>query len=450
MHLRDQEVEIDTANESENPFEFLLTVTQRYGDVVKYTGPLGTTYLFNHPDHIKQILQNPQFHRTSLVKIVLGEGLLSSDGDYWKKQRGRAQSFFHRDALAKLEPVVQARTRTMLEQWAHTAECGESFDVAAEMTRLTLTVIVDVLFGVNLQTQIRELGEALDVLLNDLGAMGCTQLNTPLTFSASGRERFQSALATLDRIVRKIIEDRRRADDNPANFLSFILSVRDEETGARLSDRQLRDEVVTMLIAGHETTSLILSWAWNLLAENPDCERSLHQELDTVLGSRLPKFEDLDQLPYALMVLKESMRLYPPVWFIARKTMFACNVGGCHVPDNTLVVVSPYAIHRHPEFWLNPGEFDPVRFSPGSQQLKYSYIPFGGGPHLCLGMNMALMEGHLILASIAQKFRVRPVPGRVVEPQPAITLRLRDGLVATLSERVPKRSRKMNARAYGP
>lgn len=364
--------------------------------------------------------------------------MLSRDGDYWRKQRQAALPFLHRDAIARIQPLIAARTQKLLERWANVSARGESLDVSAEMTQLTLAIIVDALFGVKLRSDMRELGQALEVLLSDLGDMEITVFNTPLTFSASGRDQFQTAITTLDRIVWEIIDARRQAPEDPTNFLSFLLSVQDEQAGKHLTDRQIRDEVVTMMIAGHETTALILSWALTLLAENPEAEHTLHEELDRVLGTRLPSREDLDDLPYTLMVLRESMRLYPPVWTIARKSLFAGDIDGCHVPENVLVVVSPYAIHRHPDFWQEPEKFDPLRFSPDKQQTKYSYIPFGGGHHLCLGMNMALMEGHLILASIAQSYRVHPLLDRPVKPQPAVTLRLHGGLMATLSKRVPE------------
>jgi cytochrome P450 len=280
------------------------------------------------------------------------------------------------------------------------------------------------------------LGDALDVLLNDIGEMSCTQFNTPLTFSASGQKRFQSALDTVNDFVAEIITERHRKGDDSDNFLSTLLASRDEDTGQPLSDRHLRDEVVTMMIAGHETTALALSWAFHLLAEHPEVERQLHQELDDVLGDRMPTLADLEYLPYTLMVLQETMRLYPPVWYIARKTITATEVNGCNIPADVLSLVSPYTIHRHPDFWPNPDEFDPLRFAPGKKQKKYSYIPFGGGHHLCIGMNLALMEGHLILASLAKNYVVHPLPERPVKPQPALTLRLQDGLQATVLKRV--------------
>jgi cytochrome P450 len=437
-----KQIEINLREESSDPFEFLVDVTSRGGDTVHYDGPLGETYIFNHPDSIRQFLQSHDFVRTTLIKIVLGEGMLASDGETWRARRYQASPFFRRDVILEFAPLINARTSTVLAKWAQNSESGQTLDVSWEMTQLTLSVIVDGLFGVDLQSRMPGLGDALDVLLNDLGEMSCTQLNTPLTFSASGQQRFQSALDTVNNFVAEIIEERRRKDDDPANFLSTLLSAQDEDTGRPLSDRHLRDEVVSMMIAGHETTALILSWAWHLLAEHPDVERRLHQELDDVLGDRMPTFADLEHLPYTLMVLRETMRLYPPVWYMARKTTAATEVNGCLLPENVIALVSPYTIHRHPDFWPNPDEFDPLRFAPDKKQTKYSYIPFGGGHHLCLGMNLALMEGHLILASLAKNYIVRPLPECPVKPRPAITLRLQDGLRATVSKRVATPARR--------
>jgi len=438
--MKNKFVTVDLSDEPEDPFAFLLHVTRKHGDAIRYTGPLGDTYLFNHPESIRQVLQDSQFQRTSLVKIVLGEGLLASDGEYWSKQRRLLQPFFHRLAKDKLEQKICMHTHSMLQRWEVMSEENRSLDVADEMTQLTLTIIVDVLFGVDLGEEINALGDVLDVLLQDLGDMGCSQLNTPLTFTPSSRQRFQSALSKLDEIVFDIIEQRRKMPADPDNLLSYLLSARDEKTGKKLSDRQLRDEVVTMMIAGHETTALILTWGWSLLSSHPAIEQILHRELDQFLGSRIPGISDLEHLPHALMILQESMRLSPPVWFIARKSLCSGEVNGYPVPGNVLVIVSPYAIHRHPGFWENPDVFEINRFKPGVHHTKYSYIPFGGGRHLCLGMHLALIEGHLILASIAQQFSLQPVSGCEARPLAAITLRLRDGLQAVPCRRDKNRA----------
>ncbi len=427
--------EINAAKESTDPFEFLTDVTRRYGDAVEYSGPLGKTVLLNHPDLIRQVLQSPQFERTSLVKIVLGEGMLASDGESWKQQRRRALPFFNRNAIEQVVPLIQSRTRAMLDRWTEIAQRGESMDVSAEMTELTLTIIIDALFGVDIHDRMGDLGQALDTLLNDLGSMGCTQLNTPLMFSPDDRARFKTALATLDQIVAEIIAKRREMRHAPDNLLAFLLATQEAGANGPLSERELRDEVVTLMIAGHETTSLILSWGWKLLAENQEIEQALHQELDRELAGNVPGIADLERLPLTLMVLREAMRLYPPVWFIARKSMYAGELNGIYIPENVPVIVSPYAIHRHPNYWARPDQFDPQRFAAHASQAKYTYMPFGGGRHLCLGMNLALVEGHMIMAMIAQKFSIRPDAEGPVVPQPAITLRLRGGLPAALVPR---------------
>jgi cytochrome P450 len=435
MGNKNKIVVIDASAESQDPFQFLTDVTRQHGDAVQYTGPLGDAFLLNSPSYIRQVLQNSQLQRTTLAKIVLGDSMLSSDGPSWREKRRRATPFFTRDAVNKFEPLIQERTRSMLVNWEDISSCGESLDVSEEMANLTLQIIVNALFGVGFSSKMSELAPALVVLLDEMGAMACSQLNTPLTFSAVGAVRFNAARATVDEIVADIIADRRQNADDPSDLLSSLLSVRDEETGKPLTDREIRDEVVTQLIAGHETTSLVLSWAWDLLSANPDAESRLHLELDQVLGGREPGIADLAQLPQAMMVLQESMRLYPPVWFLAKKSLAAVEVEGILIPENALVIVSPYAMHRHSGYWQNPGQFDPQRFSSGAQQVKYSYMPFGGGQHLCVGMNLALLEGHLIMAMIAQKFSIRPLADHIAVPQPSITLRMRDGLPATLVRR---------------
>ena len=431
-------VAIDATQESTDPFEFLVDVTRRYGDAVRYEGQTGPTFLFNHPRYLKEILQNPRFERTSMVKLVLGDGLLASDGDYWRKQRQLMQSLFQPSAVPVFEPIIQAHLAALCERWDSLAASGATVDAAAEMTAVTLAIICEALFGARLGSQARELCDALNVLLDDLGAMGCTQINTPLLFSSASRKRFNTAKRTLDKIVAEIIEERRSSSSNRVDLLAVLLGARDAETGAPLSDRQILDEVVTMLVAGHETTALALSWGWSLLAQHPEQEQRLHRELDVALGDRSPTLQDLENLPFTLMVLQESMRLYPPVWFIARKSTAPGDLAGCDVPDNVLVLTSPYAMHRHAGFWHDADEFVPDRFAPGAPPAKYSYLPFGGGRHLCLGMHVALVEGPLLLAALARRYTVTPVGPAAARPRPAITLRLNDGLPAQIGARRPQ------------
>jgi cytochrome P450 len=367
-----------------------------------------------------------------MVKLALGDGLLASDGEYWRKQRQLVQSLFQPSAVPVFEPIIQAHLSALCERWDSIAASGETIDAAAEMTSVTLSIICEALFGARLGSQARDLCEALNVLLDDLGAMGCTQINTPLIFSSASRKRFGTAKQTLDKIVGEIVEEKRSSSGNGADLLSVLLAARDAETGAPLGERQIRDEVVTMLVAGHETTALALSWGWSLLARHPEQEQRLHRELDGVLGDRSPALQDVSKLPFTLMVLQEAMRLYPPVWFIARKSTSAGDLAGCDVPGNVLVLISPYAMHRHPGYWNAADDFAPSRFAPGAERAKYSYLPFGGGRHLCLGMHVALIEGPLLLAALARRYTVTPVAPDAARPRPAITLRLHDGLPAKI------------------
>ena len=426
---------IDIDKESQDPLQFLVDVTQKYGDFVQYDCPVGRTYLLNHPDYIRQFLQSSQFQRTTMMKLAAGNGIFASDGEYWKRQRRLTLPFFHQDEIKKFVPLINAHTQKLLQRWSIAAERGESVDISAEMTRLTLAIIVEALFEVDLGPRIDELCSSLSILLSDLGEMMSGNLNAPLSFAPSSRDRFQTALDSVDQITEEIIDMRRKAPANPKNLLSHFLSVVDEETNEPMTQRQIRDEVVALMVSGHETTSLVLSWTLSILAENPEIQQQIVEELDLALGTRPPTLEDLDSLPYALMVLQETMRLYPPVWFIARKSVAACKVGDYEIPENVLVGISPYAMHRHPGFWNRPEVFDPLRFSPGAKQVKYSYLPFGGGRHLCLGMNFALIESQLILASIMQNFQVRLLIDRPIVPTLAITLRPPEGLLAQLVAR---------------
>jgi cytochrome P450 len=436
--VRREAVFVDLAGESSDPFEFLRGVTRRHGDAVRYSGSFGTTYLFNHPDDVKQVLLSPHLLRTSLLKIVIGDSVLAGDGHYWKQQREREQPFFTRLTVPRFAPLIHRRTQALLPRWTEAAQSGRHLDVTKEMTRLTLEIIAEGLFDVDLGargSRVDELCQSLDVLLGDLGDMMCTQLNAPLTFAASSRQRFKAALAVLDAIIEDIIAERRSAAPDPSNLLSALLTVRDAQTGEHLTTRQLRDEVAALLVGGHETTAVALGWTWSLLAQHPDVERRLHDELDTVLGTKLPTAEDVERLPFTMMVLRESMRLYPPIWLLARRTTSAIELGDVPIDENSLVLVSPYTIHRHPQFWDEPETFNPLRFSSRAARPKHAYIPFGDGRHVCLGRHLALLEAPLILATLAQRYRVHVVPGHPVTPHPALSLRMRHGLMATVTTR---------------
>lgn len=252
----------------------------------------------------------------------------------------------------------------------------------------------------------------------------------PLSVPTPRNRRINAAIHTLDAIVQGLIQERRQRAIERGDVLSLLLLARDEETGQGMSDQQVRDEVMTLLFAGHETTSNLLAWTWFLLATHPEVEQRLQAELDAVLGGRLPTVEDLAHLPYGHRVLEETLRLYPPAWSLARKALVDDKVGGYVLPASTIILMSPYVTHRHPAFWEEPERFDPDRFTPERVAVRprYAYFPFGGGPRQCIGNTFALMEAHLILATVAQRYRLRLVPDHPVEPQALLTLRPRDGL----------------------
>jgi cytochrome P450 len=257
---------------------------------------------------------------------------------------------------------------------------------------------------------------------------------------ARGKRQFQVARRELDRIVFQIIAEHQRQgakESDGADLLSMLLGARDEETGNGMNDRQVHDEVITLLLAGHETTAVTLTWTWYLLSAHPDAERRLHEELDSVLGGRVPMPDDLAALPYTQMVVEEALRLYPPAWAILRRATGEDQIGPYRVPAGTSIFISPYAMHRHPAFWEDPDAFHPERFSPerSAGRPHFAYLPFGGGPRQCIGNTFALMEAQLVLATVAQRYQLRAVPGHVVEPNPLITLRPRGGLPVTLERR---------------
>jgi len=319
----------------------------------------------------------------------------------------------------------------MLESWKD----GETRDVHQEMMQLTLRVVAKVLFGVDVKNESKEVAAALNLLMkHSSGArmlLPPTTRYLPLPFLIRARR----AVRQLDEVVYRMIRERRKSENDNGDLLSMLMSATDED-GSRMTDRQLRDEVMTFLLAGHETTALSLSWTWYLLSENPDVEDKLHQELSLALNGNPPSFDDLPRLCYTEAVIKESMRLYPPAWSLARTAAKDFEIGGYLVPAGSNVVMSQWIMHRDPRFFPSPEQFDPGRwFEEPTQRLpRFAYFPFGGGPRYCVGASFAMMEGTLLLAAIAQRFRLHTVPGHPVVPVPSITLRPGHGIKMSLHQ----------------
>ena len=419
------------------PLEAIGADWRRYGDVVRYR--LGTmqVFLVVHPDGVNHVLQ--ENHRNyvksvdyQILKRVLGEGLLTSEGPLWLRQRRLMAPMFHRQRIAEFGATMVDSTLKMLDHWSSLASQGSTFDVCNEMMHLTLEIVARVLFKVELAGEMaHEIGRDVTVSNERLGQF---DLGTLLPWLPTPRNReFRRATRSLDAIVAGIIADHRRSGRDRGDLLSLLLAARDQDTGEAMSDQQVRDEALTLILAGHETTANALAWTWYLLSQNPDVERNLHAELAEVLGGRAPAVADLPNLRYTSMVIDESMRLYPPAWSVGRSPVADDEILGFIIPKGSSVMLSQWLTHRHPDFWENPEQFDPDRFSRerSANRPRYAYFPFGGGPRQCIGNVFALTEANLILAAVAQKYRLRMAPGHRVELQPLVTLRPRYGLKMT-------------------
>jgi cytochrome P450 len=415
-----------------DPLPFLLRITRDYGDVVQFPTAFGQFCLVNHPDQVRTVLHDGAFVRVSLLKMGFGEGLLSTDGPYWRSQRRRMQPAFHHQCIESFAAIVGDEAARLVETWRPLAGSGEALDVSAEMNLLTLRIIGKALFGVDFAPVAAEISAAITTMLDHLKQLSFFVPTQMIT--RKGDRLFQQSKQTLDDMIYGIIRERRRSERRH-DLLDLLLDGTGTEAG--LTDQQVRDEFITMFIAGHETTANMLSWTWQALSTHPDVETRFHREVDGLLSGRDACFQDVAKLPYTAMLMQESMRLYPPVLLIYRRVLADQEVGEFVIPAGTTVGASPYTTHRHPAFWEDPERFDPERFTAErhSKRPFYAYFPFGGGPHRCVGNVFAMMEGALILATIARSYSLRLVDGRRAEADPFITLRLRDGLPMTLASR---------------
>jgi cytochrome P450 len=426
-----------------DPLRAFMEAREKYGDVMRFRGGVWYAYLVSHPHDVKHVLQdNNQIYLKGVtyqyLKPVVGLGLLTNEGASWLQQRRLAQPAFHRQRLASLSGVMTDAASRMLERWEPKQRRGESLDVAAEMMRLALEIVGRTLLGSDLGNEADAVREAVKVGQEHVNFRATRIFTLPEKYPTPRNRRFLAAVRVLDEVVYRVIEERRRKEEDTGDLLSMLLLARDEDTGERMNDKQLRDEVMTMFLAGHETTANALAWSWYLLSEHPEVEAKLHFELDEVLAGRPPTVEDLPRLVYTRMVLDEVLRLYPPAWTIGRFSLQPDVLGGYAVPAHQQVLLSPYVTHRHPDFWPGPERFDPQRFRHGADSIRprYAYFPFGGGPRRCIGSEFAIMESLLVLATVAQKYRLRLVTGHPVEPEPLITLRPRYGLQMRLEPRL--------------
>ena len=410
----------------------------RYGDVARYRMAHLTWYQVNHPEGIRRVLQenNRNYSKGALTlgffKPVVGEGLITSEGALWLRQRRLIQPIFHRRSVAAFGALMTDETLAMLGRWRPEMEAGVPLDVPAEMARLTLDIVTGALFHAHVGEGPEVIGRAINTIVEDLGFRFEVPFYPPRRVPTPRNRRFRAAMRTVDRAVYSIIAGRRREGGDEEDLLALLMGTRDEATGEAMGDKQLRDEVMTMFLAGHETTANALSWALYLISTHPEVERRLREELDDVLGAdrRVPTIEDLPDLAYTKMVVDETLRLYPPAWITNRQAIAEDEILGHRIPAKSFVSLSPYVLHRHPDFWERPDTFDPGRFAPGrgNGRPRFAYFPFGGGPRQCIGQSMALVEAQLVLATVLARCRLRPASEGPVEAEALATLRPRGGL----------------------
>ncbi len=422
------------------PHRVLYGLLRAHGDFVRWRG-FHDIYLVNHPDFIRPVLSQDYRHFSKrivdyrVLKGSMGNGLVTSDGPHWVRQRGLIQPFFGNRRVNGFDERINALTSSLMDEWDGRVG-GEAFRVEREMSRLTLGIVGATLFGSDLD---RDAGEVADILERvNLYPLETRALLTLFSWIPTPHNlKWRRAVSRLDRIVYRLIEARRRRGVGDDDLLDCLIRAHDEEGGEGIDERQVRDEVVTLMLAGHETSANALAWTLYLLGTHPDVEETLTETLTAALNGAPATAGDLPRLPYLKQVVQESMRIYPPVWGYSRRVEAEERFNGYLLPANAYVTVVPYALHRHPEFWPDPERFDPERFRPnrGEGRHPYSYLPFAAGPRTCIGAGMAMLEIQLVLAQILQRFKVHIVPDHPVETMAKVTLKPRYGIAVTLSRR---------------
>ncbi len=409
-----------------DPLRFFSTLAAQYGDVVCYRPAPDTAYLINHPDYVRHVLvdnnrnYSKETHTNQMFHTLVAGGLLTSEGEVWRKQRRMMQPAFHHTRLEPLDTMIADATDAVLERWRTFEVQNQPVDVAREMAALTLTVTTRALFGVNLGDEVREVGEMVN------RAIG--------TLEKPSDPRLKESINGLNGVVERIIRSRKQDFKDGGDLLSSMIVARDSETGEPMTDEQLRNQIMTLMLAGYDTTASSLTWAWYLLSQNPEAAERLQAEVRGILHERAPRYQDLEHLPYTRMVLDESLRLFPPAWTLGRRALREDEIGGYYVAPNTVIAICIYTLHRHPGFWKDPEAFRPERFSPENSagRHRFAYVPFGAGPRQCIGNTFGLMEASLIIAGIARRYGLQLVPGTEVQPQAVFVLRPARDLLMSL------------------
>jgi cytochrome P450 len=423
-----------------DPLGTLLSLARKYGDVVRIPVLLEERILLNHPSLIEQVLivQQAKFHKSELTKRIvgplLGEGLLTSEGDSWRRQRRLAQPAFHRHRINQYSSTMIECAQKLEQSWSD----GSMRDIAQDMMALTLDAAVRTLFGATLPGDAEQVGKSLTFLMRYSLGRARSPVSIPDWVPTPRNRRAEREFEYFDSLVYGIIAERKaNLNSSQQNDLLSLLMRSMDDDGSRMTPKQLRDEIMTLFLAGHETTAITLAWTWYLLSENRQVESRLHEELDRVLAGRVPEIADLERLPYLYAVITETLRLYPAAYILARTSVAPFSLGGYDFPQGTTVILSQWVMHRDPRFYEDPGSFRPERWLDGLENRlpAGAYFPFGDGPRRCIGQGFALLEAALVIATIAQRFQFRLVPGHPVLAEPLVTLRPRRGIHMTIHAR---------------
>lgn len=422
---------------------FIERAQRDFGDIVWMRFLYVPALFLFHPNEIEYVLTSNAKNfiksmslRSNFFQRLVGNGLLTSQGEEWKRQRHLSQPAFHRERVATYGQVMVDHTDRLVSSW----QSGETRDIHRDMMRLTLEIVVRCLFSADVSNDVDHVGETLNELVKPFASQATlkwildNRLPTPYHF------KFHALAGKIDRVVYRIIAERRASGRDEGDLLSMLLAARDED-GSQMNDRQLRDEVMTLFLAGHETTALTLAWSWYLLGTHPEFEKKFHDELDEVLGGRQPTFADLPRLRFTEQIAKECMRLYPPAYGLGREAIDDCEIGGYQIRAGTQVFLFQWATQRDPRFYEDPLKFNPERWTPDfeAQLPKYAYFPFGGGPRACIGASFAMMEIILVLAAMGRRFRFEVVSDHPVTIWPAMSLRPEDGIKIVVRDRAISR-----------
>ncbi len=418
---------------------FLTQLHRSYGDLVHFQMGPGHFHLVNHPDLNREVLvvQAKKMRKglgLQRAKILLGEGLLTSEDQAHMKQRRMMQPAFHHKKVATYAEQMVRHSMALSDSW----RAGQTYDLSHEMMTVTLAIVAEALFGSDVSAESDVIGESLTTVIGAFNALTNPFAQILLKFPLPYTKRIEAAIRRLNETIYRVIRERREKGTDEGDLLGMLLSAQDDEgDGSRFNDTQVRDETMTLFLAGHETTANALTWTWYLLSQNPEVEAKLHAELDEVLQGRTPAFEDVPKLKYTEMIFAESMRMLPPVWAFGRQAVEDFELGGHLIRKDSLLILSEWVMHRDARWWTEPEVFDPTRFTPEQKAArnKFTYFPFSHGARNCIGEPFAWMEGVLILATLAQKWRLKLVPGHPVVLDPLFTLRPKHGMKMVASAR---------------